>query len=319
MSILYFEDCLRYQDLIKIKYNGLNISDFLFANSQRREDIYGKYSPIFNLNDYINLDELICIYPCEEDKYKLFIHPDINKLREHFKHPNHIPRANDLKKSSKKIDDLKCDLQVLINEIYNFVRERDEVLSFKDITPISPLNKEVNKELQKVFFILEKTLPSKFVVVNDFYPNTNTSSNFLEKVEKKITQKYFYNYKEFRNFLKEYCLSNTEFYNKAFRLEEMKAKKAELEEEYNITEDPIIRTGIEYEINKCKSFILEMENRLNIINSSPVFNKETLSLICLKLETLIERENLIDEFIIKIRDNNLSKLEIINDGEVIIH
>lgn len=313
MSNVYFEDCLRYDDYIKRKYNGLNISDLLFANTLRREDLYGKYNPIFDLNDFINVDELICINPCGTDKYKVFFHPDVEKLRENFRHPNRTPREYDLKKSAKLIENFKYDLQVLKIEILNFIRERDEVLSFKDISLISPLNKEVNKELQKVLFILQKTLPQKKIVVNDYY-----FDHAIEKSEKDIKFNYFYNYKAFRDFLKEYCLSDSEFYNKAHGLERAKKQKIELEEELNTEEDPIVYAGIEYEIEQCKAYIYEMENRLNFINLSPVFNKETLSLICLKLEKFIERENLIDEFLIKIRDNKLSTLEI-DENQIMIH
>lgn len=311
MNSLYFDNCIKYEEYIRKRYAGTNISDLLFANNLRREDIYGKYGPMFNFNELVQVDDLIVVYPYEQDKYIVYYHPDFEKLRKLFKHPNFVPAVHGHEKTVEIINDLRCDLQVLKNEIFNFLRERDEILSFKSIDKISSLSVEENKELQKVFAIIEKTFPINKVTVNDYFFEPK-----FQKFEKRLTYTYFCTYKIFSDFLRNYYFSDTEFYNNAYLLEENKTNKKELEEELKNTKDLVQQLGIQYEIDKCQLYIETMENRLNRINESSVFNKENLMSIYLNLESLVEKEKAIEELILKIRDGKLSKLNVSEDGVV---
>lgn len=309
MKKIFFENAFNYKEFLEKSNNKANISTLLYHNPNRMLRIDGIYFPLFDLENFFKNCNLVDYYELPNGKYKILLQPEIKELRDFFEYKYFHDIVDNKEEAIKTESVLKKQISEIASKITKFIYLRDQCLSFKDIGEISIYSMNENLEIQKVFALVSKTIRTKIVNINDYFQNQKE----ILLGEKAITFKEFYSYKDFRKFLKEYCQSEQEYYSDSLVLEQIKIEKENLKNSYLSSTNIQEKANLALKMKTLDKEIEQINQTFNDINASPLFNKEILTMLCLNLETLIKKENIIDRFVELIKNNKTSTIEIDNN------
>lgn len=296
MEQTYFNnDPFKYDEYMKNKCDNNNISTLLYASSNN-----------FDLKGFLFEKDLIEQHKFSEKEVVFILNPDIAKLSEAFEYicPVTYEENNLLHCKSEELT-IKLDISLMLNKVTEFIKKRNYAFSSCDFSHITNFDKNVQKEINEALCYLLNLMPPKELTINDWFEHQNImiKRGYFEKVQ------YIHNYEMLRNLLVSYCLNPSEYFECNIGLSKLKKEKVLLQKKLktvSVDEQKIIID----KINDCEMKIREYHNTISIVNEIPSFNQETISKFCLFLESYVEKEKALNNFIFAVRNNKTSTVTI---------
>ena len=253
----------------------------------------------FDLKSILNEKQLMKIFKKQKEGYILLVHSEIETLAKAFSMDISTIEFSTANEALEKLEEYKNRFYKLIFQVENFVAERKYLVvnipTNSSIRKISPYKEDTDKELCSLIRNLNDTLPEEELSLNDYTLDNEGYISFQKN--HKVNTCSLYNYQKMQSFFKELVLSENEYYS------DFKHKQ---ETEYlrNVLKRMVIEKPEEIEL-KDKLFYTEeflnlMYKKIDNINASPLFNKETFAMLYIKLEDFVEKEKAINNFVDKI-------------------
>lgn len=306
-----------------IKYNEKSIENYSIyhtINLSSAKYVFKKHKPMpsticentFDFKNILVPKKLLKMYS-DNGIYTVIVHPDIVELGQAFGYNLNYFITKNIIEAESLFKSYETQIKSLREEINNFLKNRN--LLFRNdkslaIREISPYQENKDAELQKILYYLNLSLAPSELEFNDYFYTPNNDLIFFEKY--KVETLTLYNYEQLQEFLKKLIMKESEYYEDFYLLnfyqkvkEEAIKKLAEFPTEKIYQQEFIMATKV----------VKSIEGKLDSINRSPLFSKETFSIMYIKLEPFIKKEQGLNNFIDKVLENKLSSV-FINDKNI---
>lgn len=293
----YNKDCVKND--INYFSHIINLSSMLFTFPVSKKE---KCLEVFDIHSIFNYHECVKTDRIGPKKYIGIIHPDILELSKEFGYTltdyeinNKVINFKSEMASIAEVSDIMNNIAYMFKEIIKFIQTRDKIINFKTLGNISTYDEEFNEEL---IDILEKIIEREEEATLKFNDIFMHAGLYYDKRSYELYTSAVYNYQTLSNLLKKLILSDSEYYTSKW-LKDYEERKEKLEN----TEEKTSHTF--NEIKFIKKNIAKENEILDYINNSPVFKKETLAILYVRLEEYVKKEKAIENFVNKILSGQL--------------
>lgn len=304
MSKTFFKNAFNYNEKKLTNYSFLldckaNLSSLLYEDVSSRTIKSLLFKNHYDISKIIIPDKVIKSLNKNIGEKYCFAQPDVKKLATAFNIDLSLMTADSIFDFSQNTFDLMKKIEILNKTITDFCHERysffngiDIPLSFKKING-GFINPEEEKEYKELIISLNLLFCRSSCQVTDYIKNHNTEKIELMTYEKSLSK--MYNYKSMYNHFKNLITNNPEYLNSS----------------------DMIEATIELQKKNPDSFTKELKNlndMLDFVNNSKLFNKDTLLMTCLYISSLIEKEEALDKFIRNVLNHTTSIVTISEDN-----
>lgn len=306
-----------------IKYNEKSIENYSIyhtINLSSAKYVFKKHKPMpsticentFDFKNILIPQNLLKMYS-DNGIYTVIVHPDIVELGQAFGYNLNYFITKNIIEAESLFKSYKTQIKSLKEEINNFLKNRN--LLFRNdkslaIREISPYQENKDAELQKILYYLNLSLAPSELEFNDYFYTPNNNLIFFEKY--KVETLTLYNYEQLQEFLKKLIMKESEYYEDFYLLNFYQKVKEEAMKK--LAEFPTEKI-YQQEFTMATKVVKSIEGKLDSINRSALFSKETFSIMYIKLEPFIKKEQGLNNFIDKVLENKLSSV-FINDENI---